>query len=109
MNQHHLPQHRARGTNWYFLGFLAIAGYFLLTEHKAHIVPYLPFLLLLACPLMHVLMHRGHGHGGHEHGERGAPGDCCGHRHSSERNTLEDNHEHGSVPDDRTKRPDRPA
>ncbi|MDE2185051.1 MAG: DUF2933 domain-containing protein [Alphaproteobacteria bacterium] len=46
--------------------FLAIAGYFLVTEHSAHLalaVPYLPWLLLLACPLMHVFMH--HGHGGH--------------------------------------------
>jgi len=26
----------------------------------------LPFLFLLACPLMHMFMHRGHGgHGGH--------------------------------------------
>jgi hypothetical protein len=28
----------------------------------------LPYLLLLACPLMHVFMHGGHGgHGGHDH------------------------------------------
>ncbi|MDO8457300.1 MAG: DUF2933 domain-containing protein [Burkholderiaceae bacterium] len=40
-----------------------IAGYFLLTEHLAHVVGVLPFLLLLACPLMHVFMH--HSHGGH--------------------------------------------
>ncbi len=48
------------------LGFLAVAAYFLWTEHEAHLraaVPYLPFLLLLACPLMHLFMH--HGHGGH--------------------------------------------
>ena len=46
---------------WVFWGFLLIAGYFLFTEHRAHVVPYLPFLLLLACPLMHMF----HGHGGH--------------------------------------------
>jgi hypothetical protein len=40
----------------------AIAGYFLLTEHLAYVVGALPFLLLLACPLMHVFMHHGHGH-----------------------------------------------
>ena len=48
------------------LGFLVIAGYFLWSEHEAHVmaaIPYLPFLLLLACPLMHIFMH--HGHGGH--------------------------------------------
>lgn len=43
----------------------AVAAYFLLTEHFAHVVGALPFLLLLACPLMHVFMH--HGHGGHSH------------------------------------------
>ena len=42
-----------------------VAGYFLLTEHRAHVFGALPYLLLLACPLMHVFMHRGHGgHGG---------------------------------------------
>ena len=40
----------------------AVAGYFLLTEHLAHVVGALPFLLLLASPLMHVFMHHGHGH-----------------------------------------------
>ena len=54
--------------NWVLLGFLAIAGYFLVMEHKAHlegVLYYLPYLLLLACPLMHLFMHGGHGHGGH--------------------------------------------
>lgn len=44
-------------------GFFAIAGFFLLTEHRAHLLGWWPFLFLLACPLLHVL---GHGrHGGH--------------------------------------------
>ena len=51
--------------NIVLLGFLAIAGYFLVTEHWAHIVSFLPWLLLLSCPLMHVFMHGGHrGHSG---------------------------------------------
>ena len=41
--------------------FGAVGAYFLLTEHRAHFFGALPFLLLLACPLMHVFMHRGHG------------------------------------------------
>jgi hypothetical protein len=45
---------------WIFLGFVS---YLLITEHWAHIVPYLPWLILLACPLLHVFMHGGHGHG----------------------------------------------
>ena len=54
----------------YCVGLLvlgAIALYFLLTEHRAHFFFALPFLLLLACPLMHIFMH--HGHGGHGGGE----------------------------------------
>lgn len=47
-----------------FWGFVLIAGYFLITEHRAHVVQFLPFLLVLACPLMH-LFHRHGGHGGH--------------------------------------------
>jgi Protein of unknown function (DUF2933) len=47
------------------IGFLAIAAYFLVTEHQAHVFGFLPYLLLLACPLMHLFMHHGHdGHGG---------------------------------------------
>lgn len=43
--------------------FGAIAAYFLLSEHRAHLFGVLPYLLLLACPLMHVFMHHGHHHG----------------------------------------------
>ncbi|WP_392536229.1 DUF2933 domain-containing protein [Nostoc sp. C117] len=46
--------------------FLAIAAFFLITEHLAHLAGILPYLLLLACPFMHLFMHGGHGgHGGH--------------------------------------------
>ena len=51
------------------LGFLAIGGALLFTEHRAHVLGILPFLLLLACPLMHVFMHGGHGGHGHHHSE----------------------------------------
>ena len=50
--------------NIVLIAFLAIAGYYLITEHRAHVFGYLPFLLLLACPFLHMFMHRGHG--GHE-------------------------------------------
>ena len=46
------------------LGFIVIAGFFLVTEHRAHLYGILPWLLILACPLMHLFMHHGHGHGG---------------------------------------------
>jgi hypothetical protein len=58
----------------YALGLLvfgAVAAYFLLSEHRAHFFGALPFLLLLACPLVHMFMHGGHGGGhGHQAGER---------------------------------------
>lgn len=56
------------------LAFLVIAGFFLVTEHTAHVLGVLPYLLLLACPLLHFL-HGGHGsgHGGHRsHGGDGS-------------------------------------
>ena len=52
---------------WLVIG--AIAAYFLLTEHRAHFFGALPYLLLLACPLMHVFMHGGHGGHSHHRGE----------------------------------------
>jgi hypothetical protein len=55
----------ARWLRWGLGVFLAIALFFLWTEHRAHLLGVLPWLLLLACPLMHMLMHRrraGHRH-----------------------------------------------
>lgn len=50
------------------IGLIVLGGialYFLLTEHRTHFFGALPFLLLLACPLMHFFMHGGHnGHSG---------------------------------------------
>lgn len=46
-------------------GFLVVVAFFLLTEHTAHVLGALPWLLLAACPLMHLFMH--HGHDGHRH------------------------------------------
>lgn len=49
-----------------FIAFGALAAYYLYTEHLAHVQGALPLLLLLSCPLMHVFMHHGHGHGQHD-------------------------------------------
>ncbi len=45
------------------IAFMSIAAFYLLTEHTAHVFGALPFLLVLACPLLHLFMHGGHGHG----------------------------------------------
>lgn len=52
-----------RRTHWVLIGFFAIAAFFLLSEHRAHALGALPYLLLLACPLMHLFMHHDHGKG----------------------------------------------
>ena len=52
-------------TGLVLLGFLAVGGYFLWTEHQAHTIAALPWLLLAGCLVMHLFMHGGHGgHGG---------------------------------------------
>jgi len=78
---HHDPQQppfwRSRfGFGWIVMA--AVAGWFLWEEHRAHLLGFLPYAFLLACPLMHVFMHRGHHHGGHpahrdEHNEGDRP------------------------------------
>lgn len=40
--------------------FFVVAGYFLIMEHRAHIGDNWIWLILLACPLVHVFMHRSH-------------------------------------------------
>ena len=62
------------------IAFLAIAGFYLVTEHTAHVFGFLPYALILLCPIMHLLMHGGHG--GH-----GAEGDHSGHEHHTAHQT----------------------
>jgi hypothetical protein len=59
-----LPSFWASPSGWVAIGFIVVAGYFLVTEHAAHLASILPWLLIAACPLMHLFMHRG----GHHHG-----------------------------------------
>ncbi|WP_243395697.1 DUF2933 domain-containing protein [Sphingomonas oleivorans] len=40
----------------------AFLATYLLTRHQSHALQLLPYLVLLACPLMHLFMHRGHRH-----------------------------------------------
>ncbi len=58
---------------WVMLAAGAAGAYFLMTKHFDHVVQALPYLILLACPLMHVFMHRGHGHDGHHEGKKQPP------------------------------------
>ena len=48
--------------SWVFVAFGLMAVVLLWQEHRAHMLGVIPYLILLACPLMH-LLHRGHHHG----------------------------------------------
>lgn len=48
------------------LAAAVVIGGYLVIWHQQHLAVALPFLVFLACPLMHLFMHGGHGgHGGH--------------------------------------------
>ena len=71
-HSHEKHSAEAQGSFWTSRAFLVCAAFLIIalillwTEHLAHALGYLPFLLILACPLMHMFMHGGHGaHGGH--------------------------------------------
>lgn len=54
--------HQHRRSRWALIGFLSVAAFFLFSEHRAHFLGILPYLLVLACPLMHLFHHGHHGH-----------------------------------------------
>ena len=83
MTMHDHAQHhddaRSEGSFWASRAFLVcavlllIVGFLLWTEHLAHALGFLPYLLILACPLAHMFMHGGHdGHQHHGHARRDA-------------------------------------
>ena len=57
-------------SGWICFGFLAIVGFFLWEEHKAHLLGILPYVLLLLCPILH-LLHGRHGGSHQGHGQEG--------------------------------------
>jgi len=68
-NNHGLRQFLLSRSGLVLVGFFAVAGYFLWAEHQAHILGYLPLILILGlCLGMHSFMHGGHGggHGSHD-------------------------------------------
>ncbi|ERS91675.1 DUF2933 domain-containing protein [Halomonas sp. PBN3] len=71
-NQRWLDRRPSKGRFWLVVGIALAAIVFLLwEEHRVHLLGALPWLILLACPLMHVFMHGGHG----GHGSHGSDGD----------------------------------
>ncbi len=46
---------------WTFIAFGLVGALFLATAHPEHAWGYLPYALLLLCPILHLFGHRGHG------------------------------------------------
>lgn len=66
------PQGSFVSRNWAAILALGAISFYLITQHSAHLLGALPWLILLACPFLHFFMHRGHGghnHSGHNHKE----------------------------------------
>ena len=78
----HIDGNYSRFARWVFYGFLAVAAFFLIAEHRAHLYGILPYLLLAACPLMHLFHRHGGSHGSHG-GNQAAQSDTddAAHRH----------------------------
>ncbi len=55
-----------RLSRWVIWTLGAGALVYLIIEHRPHLFGWLPYLIILACPLMHLFMHGGHH--GHHHG-----------------------------------------
>ena len=106
MEHSHNHEENGNGQSWLFsrTGIatcvaLAVLGFLIYEGHGAHLLGYAPFLLILACPLMHIFMHGGHGgHGGHQHGgeEEDAPRSSEPQQPSQQAsNTNQPKHKHG--------------
>lgn len=59
VNHQHSSWLRSR-QSWAAMLFMAIAAFFLLMEHRAHLWGVLPVLLVALCPLVHLFGHGGH-------------------------------------------------
>ena len=99
-HDHHEPE-RATRSFWrsrYAIGlavFAAIALFFLLSEHRAHTLGALPYLLLAASPFLHIFMHRGHSHG-HDRADddKGPSDDRAADPKASQRRSRTTHHHH---------------
>jgi hypothetical protein len=62
----HVATSSRRHSSWHIaLAMIVLIAIFaVLREHWAHVAGYWPYLILLACPLMHVF---GHKHSSHNH------------------------------------------
>ena len=52
---------------WFIITAVISIVYYLLTKHNQHFFEYLPFSILLLCPLMHLFIHGSHHHNDKDH------------------------------------------
>lgn len=46
---------------WVIIAVIGVVGLvFLLRDHTSHVLSLIPYLILLACPFMHLFMHKHH-------------------------------------------------
>ncbi len=70
-SSHHKRKTKSVWKNPIVIVCVLAVGYWLYTYHAEHALGFLPYAILLLCPIMHIFMHGGHGeHGGHDHGDR---------------------------------------
>lgn len=70
--EHHEHARRTQRLRWVWWLLAAGGAFYLIAEHRAHasgLIGLLPFLILAACPLLHMSGHGGHG--GHRSGNDG--------------------------------------
>ena len=64
---------KSRRLSPFVWGTAAIGVALVIVDHWAHVLGVLPYLLLLACPLMHFFMHGAHRHDGRSHSSADRP------------------------------------
>ena len=59
--------------HWLVWCLFGVAVGLFVIDHWIHVLGVLPYLVLLACPLIHFFMHGKHGHGHHDPDDKRSP------------------------------------
>ncbi|HCU47746.1 TPA: hypothetical protein DIC39_01650 [Patescibacteria group bacterium] len=66
MHDHTSATRTLQRSHWIVICILAIAVILLIASYWINIFGILPYLFILACPLVHLFMHKGHGQASHD-------------------------------------------
>ncbi|MBI2050970.1 MAG: DUF2933 domain-containing protein [Parcubacteria group bacterium] len=61
MHEHKAEQKRSKW-KWIVICFIILAAVLILAGRRVNLLGAWPYLLILVCPLLHLFMHKGHGH-----------------------------------------------